>query len=76
MTDYEAKIAHAMIAQFGPHWFLHGAHPQTVLDFLKASDEPSRERARSTMRRDAINYASNCINAGLAAGIVAMPAES
>jgi hypothetical protein len=70
LTEYEARIAHALECQFGAHWYLRGAHPQTVDDYLRATDEPSRVTARNRMQRDAITYAAGVLNACLGEGII------
>lgn len=70
LTDYEARLTHALECQYGSHWYLKGAHPQTIDDYLRASDDATRERARRTMKRDAISYAAGVLNACLGEGLV------
>lgn len=70
MTDYEGTLAQALQDQFGEHWFLHGAHPQTIVDYLTAPNDARRDRATETMKRDAVQYASSVLSAGIQAGLV------
>ena len=76
MNEYETKIAFGLEAQFGSRWYLHGAHPQTVRDYLEGKDEGQRLSAVNTMKRDAIFYASNCLSMGLAMGLVAIDRDA
>ncbi len=69
-TEFETRVADALHGQFGPTWWLHGAHPQTLHAYAAATTEEGRQRARDTMVRDAIAYAVGCMQAGIAAGIV------
>lgn len=73
MTEYELKIAAALSAQFGPHWFMHGAHFQTMNDYIMAKDDVSRKIASDRMKSNAVQYANNVIHAMIAAGIVDIP---
>jgi len=70
LTQYEARLAHALECQYGSHWYLKGAHPQTVDDYLRASDNPTRESAIRQMKRDAISYAAGVLNACLGEGLI------
>lgn len=70
VTEYEVRLAHGLETQFGPNWFLRGAHPQTIDDYLRAVDEAGRESARRTMKRDAISYAAGVLNACLGESLV------
>lgn len=70
MMDYEKTLEQALQDQFGEHWFIHGAHPQTVMDYLTAPNDARRDRAIATMKRDAVQYASSVLSAGIHAGLV------
>ena len=71
MTEYMQRVAHALESQFGQDWWLHGAHPQTVRDYVTARNEGQRAAALATMQRDACTYAINVLQCGIGAGLVA-----
>lgn len=73
LNEREAKIANALECQFGPNWYLRGAHPQTVDDYLRAQDDATRARARGRMMRDAVTYAAGVLDACLGEGLIAAP---
>ena len=31
LTQYEARLAHALECQYGAHWYLKGAHPKPLM---------------------------------------------
>lgn len=73
MNNYEQKLADAMQLQFGDGWYLHGAHPQAVADYMRATNDATRADVIQQMQRDAIGHATRVIQAGLHAGVVNLP---
>lgn len=58
LTLEEQAVCRKLAEYMGREWWVAGAHPQTIRDYVTAYDEVGRRRAMRTMVRDGLTMAN------------------
>ena len=74
-TTYEAQLAQALQASFGPRWFTRFLSPADSVELALATNDAERARIQRAIETRALALVHGILLSALHAGIVAMPAQ-